>query len=145
MANDFTVKIDGMEEVLKKLDVKKFERDITDELAAFGKDVERDAKNNLSLNGTVDYGFLSNSIGSETRAPLTVSIFVHKDYAAYVEFGTGQYAANYVPSLEPEWQILARSFYVNGKGRMPAQPYLHPAVEKNYPELIKNLKTLIVD
>lgn len=138
-----TIKLTGLDEVLKKLGVKNLEKEITQTLMAFGRDVERDAKNNLSLHGTVDFGFLSNSIGSESLAPLSVRIFAHKDYAAFVEFGTGPFAAEYVPSLEPEWQALAKLFYVNGNGRMPAQPYLHPAFEKNLPVLMEDLKDLL--
>lgn len=47
--------------------------------------------------------------------------------AAYLEFGTGNFAAAYVPGIPKDWQELAQSFYVNGLGRMPASPYLYPA------------------
>jgi len=47
--------------------------------------------------------------------------------AAYLEFGTGRYAARYVPGLPVEFRRLAMTFYVNGKGRMKEHPYLIPA------------------
>lgn len=46
--------------------------------------------------------------------------------AAYIEFGTGQSAAALVPTLPDDWQAIARSFYVNGQGRLIANPYLYP-------------------
>lgn len=141
----FTIKLDGFDDVVKKLDVKKLQTDITAVLEAYGRNVVRDAKNNLSLNGTVDLGFLSNSIGSETLAPMSVHVFAHKNYAAYIEFGTGPFAARYVPSLEPEWQAFARQFYINGKGLTPAQPFFYPAFEKNRKQLLDDLGDLITD
>ena len=139
----FKFELKGLEEVLEQLGTSKLEKEITVTLEAFGRAVVMDAKNNISLNGTVDNGFLTNSIGSETLSPMTVSIFANIDYAAYVEFGTGPYAARYVPSLEPGWQALARTFYVNGKGRMPAQPFFHPAFEKNRLLLLDDLRDLL--
>lgn len=139
--NGIKVELKGFNEAIKKLDIHNLEQAITDELDDFGRGVVRDAKQNLSTHGTIDFGFLTNSINSETK-PLSVTISAHKDYAAYVEFGTGPYAASYVPSLEPEWQAIARQFFVNGKGRMHAQPYLHPAIEKNLLLLKDNLKSL---
>ena len=139
----FKFELKGMDEVLEQLDTSKLEKEIAATLEAFGKNVARDAKNRLSENGTNDNGFLTGSIGSETLGPMTVSIYANIDYAAYVEFGTGPYAARYVPSLEPGWQALARTFYVNGKGRMPAQPFFHPAFEKNRLLLLDDLRDLL--
>lgn len=63
--------------------------------------------------------------------------------AAYVEFGTGLSAAQYVPSLPKEWQSLAMLFYVNGKGTLQKQPYLYPAYFRNVPILTKNLSDML--
>jgi len=46
-------------------------------------------------------------------------------YAPYVEFGTGIYVE--VPA---GYEKFAMQYYVNGKGRMKAQPYLVPAFIK---------------
>ena len=137
----FKITLKGMDEVMDKFKIDDLKQEITLELAAFGRDVVRDAKQNLSNHGTNDLGFLTNAIDTES-SELSVKVFVHKDYAAYVEFGTGPYAATYLPSIEPEWRAIARQFFVNGKGRMPAQPYLHPAFAKNLIELDKKLTSL---
>lgn len=109
MAGGFTLKLSGFDEVLKKLDVKGMEQSVTDELAAFGQDVVRDAKQLAP----VDEGLLKNSINSDTQ-PLKVTISVNVDYAAYVEFGTRRFAAAYVASLPPDWQTFAAQY--NGPG-----------------------------
>ena len=44
---------------------------------------------------------------------------------AYYEFGTGVFV-----QVADEWKDLAWQFYVNGKGMLPAAPYLYPAYTK---------------
>ncbi len=100
-----SIKLTGFDEVLRKLDVSKFEEDITDELAAFGADVARDAKQLAP----VDEGFLRNSIGFDAKT-LSVEIFANCDYAAYLEFGTRKFAARYVATLPQDWQTFAAQY-----------------------------------
>lgn len=111
----FKIQVTGLDKALKKLDVKKFNQDITDELNAFGFDVVRDAKNKLSSNQTNDEGFLTNSI-SHVHENLSVEIVASANYAGYVEFGTRKFAAEHVASLPAEWQELARESKGGGGG-----------------------------
>lgn len=113
MPGGYKLELTGLSEVLNKIDVRQFEEDVTLELDAFGKDVARDAKDNLSKNKTNDEGYLTNSIGSESEK-LSVSIFANADYAAYVEFGTRKFAAAYVASLPAEWKVFAAQFKGSG-------------------------------
>lgn len=138
----FTLDVKGFDEVLKKLDTKTYEQDITDELEAFGADVSRDAKQILASRLKHSMGGLINSIDF-IPGRMRVEIVANKDYAAYVEFGTGPYAAAYVPSLEPEFQAYAMQFFVNGKGRTPATPFLYPSYEKNRLKLMDRLRNFI--
>ena len=134
------LKIDmkGLDKTLAKLDMKKFNERVEDEIHGFGLDVERDAK----LLCPVDEGLLKGSIFQDPKE-MSVVVGVRADYAAYVEFGTGRFAAAEVAKLPPEWQEYARTYYVNGKGRLPAQPFFYPAYEENRLQLIKNLKELL--
>lgn len=50
-----------------------------------------------------------------------------RNMPVYLEFGTGLYAANYVPSLPKEWQETARRYYINGKGTTKVHSFLYPA------------------
>lgn len=59
-----------------------------------------------------DYtGYLRANINHVTdRQQLIGRITVNAFYAAYVEFGTGHYAAQYVGTLPGDWQTYARTF-----------------------------------
>lgn len=99
----------------------------------------------------VDLGALRNSI-NHTHDANTISAAVFagnipgkKNYAAYVEFGTGEHAAAYVPTLDPEFQKLARTFFVNGRGKTKTSPYLIPAYLQEGKRLTDKLKNLKVD
>jgi hypothetical protein len=70
-------------------------------------------------------------VQSETRIPV------------YVEFGTGESAAAYVPTLPKEIQDYARQFYENGQGRMMKRPYLIPAFLRESPIFIKELEKIL--
>jgi hypothetical protein len=65
------------------------------------------------------------------------------DYAAYVEFGTGKFAAEYVPSLDPEWQKFAKTFQTSRPGKLPSTPYLYPSTIIGTQNFIKNVNNLI--
>lgn len=67
------------------------------------------------------------------------------EYAAYQEFGTGFHAADYVTTLPEDWQEYAKSFFVNGQGRIPAHPFLYPAFEQERPRLIKRITGILKD
>ena len=105
------------------------------EIEAFGYDVVRDAK----LATPVNLGVLRNTIFNDYAAGRT-TITVAADYAAYVEFGTGEFAASYVSSLPKELQEYAITFFKTGKGRLPARPFLFPAYFKNLGLLKARLK-----
>lgn len=64
------------------------------------------------------------------------------DYAAYVEFGTGLFASQYLSGMPKEIKTYAFTFYVNGKGRMPAQPFLIPAYLKYRKQFFKDMKDI---
>lgn len=106
------------------------------EIKAFGVDTVADAKGLVP----VDLGYLRNSIQFNTVTPLEAFINVNAFYAAYVEFGTGQYVFYGEPYITPEIEEYAREFYVNGKGKLYPRPYLFPAYEKNRLLLIERLK-----
>ena len=65
------------------------------------------------------------------------------EIAAWVEFGTGQSASNYLATVPPEWKSLAQLYYINGKGTIIAQPYLLPAFLKYKIEYVKELKAAL--
>lgn len=77
-----------------------------DVLTASALDIELNAKQNVP----VDRGFLKQNISAQTTQYLRKEITVNSPYAAYMEFGTGAYAAIYSYYLPPTWQEFARKF-----------------------------------
>lgn len=136
-----SLEIKGLDTVLKKVDPKRFKEVAKQSLSAYALKVDMEAKKKAP----VDLGQLRSSIYPETAEldNLKVSFVAGVDYAAYIEFGTGPFAAKYVPSLEPEWQSIAKEYYVNGEGRVPAQPFLHPAIMNNIDTFNKKFDELI--
>ena len=56
-------------------------------------------------------------------------------YAAYVEFGTGTKV-----QIPKGLEDYAMEFYVNGKGRLPARPFLFPAWFRESAEFLKRIR-----
>ena len=65
----------------------------------------------------------------------------HPELAAYSEFGTGNYASVLLSSYPEEWREMARKFFVNGEGRLPAKPSLYTSFVKN----TLNIESKIID
>lgn len=96
---------------------------------------------------TADIAAVRSSINfRHDREKMTSIVFAgntQKDhFAAYVEFGTGPFAAKRVKELPFEWEMVANQFYVNGKGTMKAHPYLaHTYIEEGE-RFIENIKKI---
>jgi HK97 gp10 family phage protein len=102
---------------------------ITDKLKGMEKTIVESVDNVLNANAIeiatkakqlapVDIGGLRSSIAPETSELLNKHISVNANYAAYVEFGTGKYAAAYAGSLPDNWQQFALQFKGKGGGNM---------------------------
>lgn len=89
------------------------------------------------LKGRIDSTPKDNGFAAEVGVQSSTNIPV------YVEFGTGQSAAEYVPTLPKEIQEYARQFYVNGQGRMIKQPYLIPAFLRESPIFVKEVEKIL--
>lgn len=136
----FTVDIDTTAVKGKFDDAKdKMAAVMSNELNRFAVLAVQDSKLFASLN---HHEQIRQAIHFEASTPdtLRVEIAVSLFYAAYIEFGTGIFAASYVPSLPQNWQKLARTFFVSGKGRTPNKPFLFPAIEINIERLKERLK-----
>jgi len=120
--------------------LKTLENDFTEEvdleLAAASVDIERIAKENAPP----DYSRLRAAIKANKVSLLRHEVRVSVNYAAYVEFGTGQYYKNYEPKLPNEWRNIAADFWVSGKGTTRPKPYLYPAAKKVLKDFKKRFK-----
>ena len=122
------------------------ERAIRNEIRRTGDMVRRDADSNAaSLGIMVDGAYLriaGNVHGASFEAGNGYRIWVDGGkYAAYLEFGTGAYAERTVGKYDMKWQELAFEFYVNGKGHLPARPYLYPAWVQNTTGMVDRMRS----
>jgi len=145
VARGITIKLEGLDKVLKNLkeegdDIKKM---VDFAMASNTDAMASEAKNRAPVNKVKDGGRLRASITVDKIKNFSYELVAQTNYAAYLEFGTGKYAATYVGGLEKEWQILAKQFYVNGQGRIPAQPYFYPSVKRITPILFKDVENIL--
>lgn len=63
--------------------------------------------------------------------------------SAYLEFGTGNFAAATTSNMPKDWKDMAMEFYINGLGRSPAQPYLYPAYTRERAVIETEIKNKI--
>ena len=120
-----------------------FATEVDDELSVAAMDIATLAKQNAP----VDLNRLRSSIASNKLSLLRHEVRVSTNYAAYVEFGTGDKFVDYSPKLTNEWKNIAREFWVSGKGKTDPQPYLYPAAKvvlKKFKDKFKDrLKALL--
>lgn len=135
---------------------KEIQEDVKDAVEETTNLIERDAINNAPAAGEtvktkygtqrietginqfifsriINNGF-SGQIGIEGRA---------SNLAIYLEFGTGSSAAGYVPALDPEFQTIARRYYINGKGTLIKHPFLLPAYFAHAPKLVDKIRKIL--
>lgn len=110
MADALTVNFKGLEELKQKLSTLKAGL-VTQVDYVLDKGAQAIATK-ARQNTPVDEGILRNSIGVsvELSDRLTRRITVNAPYAAFVEFGTGRFAAEQVSKLPQEWQDFASQF-----------------------------------
>lgn len=124
-------------------DLDKYAKEVIQELdAEMGAGLE-EMSTEAKRKAPVDIGTLRNSIVVEKEKPLSYNLKANARYAAYVEFGTGPFAEQYVPSLDPEWQEYATDFKEENPGHTKQQPFFYPSVTKIFPLMIERMKKVI--
>ena len=123
------IKIDGLEEVLKKLDGVIDDQKVKSALGKACALVERSAKQKAPK-GT---GELRRSITSkvETNGNEIIGIvFTPLEYAPYVEFGTGLFAES-GGRMDVPWNYQDDKGEWHSTSGMKPQPYMRPALNEN--------------
>ena len=112
------------------------------ELAASGEDMVRSTKNLVSSQGAVDTGRLLNSISFKKDQFLSYQFVAQTDYAAYIEFGTGN---RFITPENNKWAKLAGLF--RGKGirqvNLPPRPYMRPSILAYWPIYQKRVREFL--
>lgn len=62
------------------------------------------------------------------------------ELSAYVEFGTGINAEQFLAGKPDEQVAEAKKFFVNGEGRLNAHPFFFPAIYEHRDELIPEIE-----
>lgn len=90
---------------------------------------------------------ISQEIGSSiSQDKLSGTVYVNDGaglIAAWVEFGTGQSAKNYLMTVPKEWRDIAANYIINRKGTIINQPYLLPAWYRQKVIFLKELEDLV--
>jgi HK97 gp10 family phage protein len=113
----FKIDATGLDVVIKKFNnlSKEIKNDVEDELNAWAMNVEQDAKM-LVKSDSYNNGRLLGSINHKSEG-MEASVSANTEYAAYIEFGTRKFAAQYVATLPQDWQSYASTFKgPTGKG-----------------------------
>ena len=69
-------------------------------------------------------------------------VVARTEIMAYLEFGTGQYAKEYLSGQPSDVRRLARTFFKTGKGTLRAFPYLIPSFEENRSKIVNKLRSI---
>jgi hypothetical protein len=112
---------------------------IDQEIAAHGELMATSAKQLAP----VDTGRLRGSISLKKEGFMRYQLVAQTDYAAYMEFGTGRYAASYVPTLDEEWQKIAAQFKRGPGSNVPPFGYMNRSVKAYIPSLIKAINKVL--
>ena len=141
MAKNLKLQILGIKEAFAnvKNNFNKISDEIDMELGNGVQEIILEAKTSLPAN----YSMLATSLYFVKAKKYYYEFGSNLNYAAYVEFGTGKYAAEYVPSLDPEWQKFAKTFQTSRPGKLPSSPYLYPATITGFKNILNNLDKII--
>jgi len=99
--------------------------------------IERQAKRNATK--SVDTGRLRSAIVAD-HSGKEANVEVKVNYAQYVEFGTGAFAAEYLATKDKDLREYAMTFFETGRGRVTARPFLFPAAEAERPKHIERMR-----
>lgn len=152
MAKPLSLKITGINETFNALKSKTdaIKNEVDNEMAASVELMATTAKQlfpsgRAAIKGqTQAYAQIRASIRADKKMPFSYELIAGKasdPMAAYIEFGTGKYFPQY-PGKEPEWQKLAKQYYINGRGWMTPSPYFYPSVTSGIVSLVNNIKQI---
>ena len=139
----FVLNIKGLDKTLKK--IKDVQKELLVEISG---ELEQGAQNiaaKAEVRAPVDKGSLQMNIKWEKdpAIPMTYYVYAKNKYAPYVEFGTGKFVFMGQFWVDAQLERYARTFYVNGKGRMYPRPFFFNSYFEEKPEMIKRVKKVL--
>lgn len=127
--------VKGLDSLLKKLD--KLGGDVEKVLLKSMQNNIKMVQAEAKLLCPVDTGELRNSIQSKAEKTVTGvkgTVFTNKEYAPYIEFGTGQVGKATNTNTEVDVS------YKEDWGGIPSQPFMYPALRNNKAKVLKAIK-----
>jgi hypothetical protein len=124
-----------------KDDLKEKVVEVDAEIGASCEEIATGAKRRATLD--VVGNPIAQRIYVNKAADLSYTINSDNPYSAYFEFGTGKYAAAYLPLIDDEWRELARKYYINGKGTIPERKFMYPSFKEVFPKMINRIKNIL--
>lgn len=116
-----------------KIDFGEIEKIINSTIEEYGEKIYNEAMAGLGGASKIRGSF------NLVKEPGRVVIYTDNEIAAYIEFGTGAYAKEYLSGKPTEMVEEAMKFFVSGKGRLEAHPYLFPIYYKYKVKLMEDL------
>lgn len=110
MPDGITISLENIQQFKQQLQnlLPEVQSKVSDFLNKHAQAIATKAKDNASK--FKDEGTLLGAISADTSKPLEKHIVANTPYAAFVEFGTGAFAAQYVATLPNDWQTYAAQF-----------------------------------
>lgn len=133
------IKIEGLDEIVEKLDNLVDAESLTKALGKACALVERAAKEKAPKGN----GELRRSITSKVDGQVGI-VFTPLEYAPYVEFGTGLFAENGGRTDVP-WNYQDDEGEWHSTSGMHPQPYMRPALDENREQIKRILKEAILN
>lgn len=131
------IKVEGLDEVLERLDKLADPNKLEAALAKACALVERSAKQKAPKGD----GHLRRSITSKVdMAEQQGTVFTPLEYAPYVEYGTGLFAEDGNGRQDVPWHYQDEKGEWHTTSGMKPQPYMRPALDENRADIIRIIK-----
>lgn len=102
---------------------------------------KRRLQSQLEINDEGNGRLLSSIVGEHSGQ--FAMVYSRAFYAPYVEFGTGAYASEYLKDKDKDMRDYAYKFFVNGKGTLPAKPFMFPSAYAIKPRHMARLEKAV--
>lgn len=125
---------------------KEYEKKLSKEVNKAVKDLHRGVVNRFNSNTNKEYFPHAFKAYQQRIQPKfytdkpVADVVADTEIMAYLEFGTGKYAKEYLTSQNAEVRELAQRFFKTGKGTLREFSYLIPTFYENRNKIIERLK-----
>ena len=117
---------------------KEFKKIVNSVLREYAPKIMQEANSLVNSGDSVVDGIIRSS-SSYTIEDGVIHIWYDTELAAYEEFSTGRFSAQYLANKPQEMKDEAWKFYINGKGQTQGTPFFFPTAFKMIEEINKEI------